>query len=144
MITREKYLSAPYDETGKVHQAYYGQFVTDDVKDSVLRHIPLATLKASKDTHLNDIGLGTWDRVQVCRADAMRALGDFPTSAGNVCIAKEAARQILESLCQNCGLEERHHTDEKCLFSSTNYARKGPNYYDEVAEDLRGAQHGTD
>lgn len=125
MITREKYLSAPYDETGRVHRAYYGQFVTEDVKDAVLRHIPLKMLKASKDAHLNDIHLVVWDRVQVRQAAAMRARGDFLTTAGNTCIAKEAARQILESLCQNCGQEDRHHADGKCLFSSTRYVRSG-------------------
>lgn len=78
------------------HREYYAQFVTPEIKVDILRIIGLKALMASTDPHLNDIQLGTWDGICSNAHHKMREAGDFLTMAGNVCIAKEAARQIIE------------------------------------------------
>jgi hypothetical protein len=59
-----------------------------------------ARLLASTDEHLNDIPLKRWDNLPgiiTGEVDTkMRAGKDSPSAAGKVCIAKEAARQIIE------------------------------------------------
>lgn len=103
-MTRKEYIEAPYtndaDATAR-HRAYYGQFVTPGVRAMVLRAIGEAALLASKDPHFNDIPLKWRDALMPVwpfkLAKAVRAQGDYPTLAGAVCIAKEAARQIVEA-----------------------------------------------
>jgi hypothetical protein len=95
-FTRQQYFNKECS-----HREYYAQFVSIGTKNRVLRLIGLENLQASKDEHLNDIPLSKWDSVFAGGApfeinSAMRAAGDFPTMAGLVCIAKEAAHQILE------------------------------------------------
>lgn len=103
-MTRAEYIDGYHggEEGAKLHREYYGQFVTDRVKRCVLQTIGQADLVASKDEHMNDIPLKRWDAVMpLVHADIaakMRLLGDYPTPAGTVCIVKEAAKQILESL----------------------------------------------
>jgi hypothetical protein len=86
----------------KLHRAYYGQFVTDKVRDVVLRCIGADVIKASTDPDLNDIPLAKWDCMVTCRmmpasvAVALKDAGDSLTLGSGVCILKEAARQIRE------------------------------------------------
>jgi len=99
-MTRQEYLNDRGD-TRAAFRAYYSQFVTDGTKQAVLRVIPRDKLIKSTDDHLNNIPLQLWDAVFPFGAPSnivakMRELGDYPTMAGLVCIAKEAARQILE------------------------------------------------
>lgn len=96
MFTRKQYLNRECS-----HADYYAQFVGEDIKHSVLHTIGRDKIMASSDPHFNDIPLAFWDSIiglvphQI--ATKMRELGDYPTLAGNVCIAKEAARQIKEA-----------------------------------------------
>lgn len=103
MYTRKDYMSATLEERkdNKAHRRYYSQFVTQDVKQRVLRCISLKRLRASRNKHLNDIPLHRWDSLFVGRCPAnvnrkMREAGDWPSPAGLVCLAKEAARQLME------------------------------------------------
>jgi hypothetical protein len=92
-IKRKDYLD------GKAtHSEYYAQFVGDEEKALVLRYVGMDKLMASRDEHLNDIKLGTWDTIPLAYdMKFWRTLGDFPTPAGKVCILKEAARQIIQA-----------------------------------------------
>ena len=81
--TRKQYMS------GEVtFQQYYGQFVTQQTKNTVTSNISVNRLLASTDEHLNDIPLIEWDR--------MHGLLGGNSLCETVCIAKEAARQIIE------------------------------------------------
>ena len=79
------------------HAEYYGQLVTQGMKEHVARAIPQALAK-STDPHFNDISLTTWDRLGMVYSlrDEFKALGDIKSDAGMVCVLKEAARQVKE------------------------------------------------
>jgi hypothetical protein len=94
-FTRKEYMSKVC-----THKQYYAQFVTENMKNDVIRAIGKDALMNSTDEHLNDIPLKKWDRlasgvVPFYVNSAMRELGDYPTLGGLVCIAKEAARQVI-------------------------------------------------
>ena len=95
--------------TWEKHRAYYGQYVTARVKGAVLGIFPKKALVMSMDQHLNDVGsLRKWDAVGAYfnsaeLSKAMKANGDYVTKATLVCIAKEAARQIVEEMTPNAG-----------------------------------------
>ncbi len=104
LITRSQYMNTlpRYGTEASLahHRAYYAQFVTDATKRVVLDYIGEARIKASKDRHFNDIPLVEWDCVArggMPRAVGFKDVGDWPSLAGEVCIAKEAAAQIRES-----------------------------------------------
>lgn len=91
------------------HRTYWSQFVTDGVKELVLRHIPKEKLMASEDPHFNDIPLQRWDRLHalvpqyvknaICDSNASMyppgTEGGYSMS-DMTCLLKEAARQIVE------------------------------------------------
>jgi len=92
IYTRKDYMSNKC-----THEEYYGQLVTQDIKDHVARAIPQGLAK-STDPHCNDIPLATRDRIgaySVSRGE-FKKLGDTMSMAGVVCVLKEAARQIKE------------------------------------------------
>jgi hypothetical protein len=95
MFTRDDYFDRKCS-----HREYYSQFVTPAITSRVKACIGLERLKASTDPHLNNIPLREWDNlVTPCPAEVgklMREAGDYPTQAGLVCTAKEAARQLLD------------------------------------------------
>lgn len=96
MFTRTDYLD------GKcAHQQYYSQFVDERIKAIVLRRFDKATLAYhySKDTFFNTIALRTWDNMSLPAyiVDKMKQAGDYLTLAGQVCILKQAAREIVEN-----------------------------------------------
>lgn len=109
-MNRKEYLNNPRGTEG--HREYYAQFVTEDIKQKVLAKIGRKAILSSTDPYFNDIGLAEWDALfgvhngrmgsdikPRCSAEVdrlMREMGDYPTLAGLVCIAKEAARQIKE------------------------------------------------
>jgi hypothetical protein len=67
------------------------------MKSRLQGYIGLDRLLESKDEHLNDIPLRMWDLfIAGPLAISMKSVGDYRTIAGNVCMAKEAARQIIE------------------------------------------------
>lgn len=95
MYTRKDYMNHVCD-----HRQYYAQFVTLAVRSVVTNAIGLKVLQSSKDEHLNDIPLAKWDSIaRVCETDMRRSLKeskDFYSLGSGVCIAKEAARQLLD------------------------------------------------
>lgn len=94
------------------HRQYYAQFVTEGVKRYVASAIGTERLLASKDEHLNDIPLHLWDRLEpAIRGMCLSRMGDIEghtskdqygrrmigwSLCDSGCIAKEAARQIIE------------------------------------------------
>lgn len=97
MKSRKEYLAKQC-----THAEYYGQFVDSGIKARVTNSIGMDRLLKSTDKHLNDIPLKEWDRlIPIFPAhigQAMRDAGDYPTLAGAVCIAKEAARQLISEV----------------------------------------------
>lgn len=104
IITRAEYMAAlprfGTPESIAHHRRYYAQFVTESTKELVRRYIGEDRIRASKDPHFNDIPLAEWDGLStggIPRAISFKDGGDFPSLAGENCIAKEAAQQIRES-----------------------------------------------
>ena len=99
--TRSEYMALPYDPalSDSRHRAYYAQLVTTGTISRVVMSIGADKLRASKDAkNLNDIPLALWDRFAGrLPMRSFTELGDFCTLGGTVCVAKEAARQWLES-----------------------------------------------
>jgi hypothetical protein len=58
-ITRADYLDSSKPEA--THRAYYAQFVTDEIRQRLLRHIGREEIISSTDPHFNDIALRRWD-----------------------------------------------------------------------------------
>jgi hypothetical protein len=90
MITRKQYMSGE-----STHREYYGQFVTESIKNSLLVYIGKELIMNSTDESFNDIPLSKWDRLPTV-GNGLRECGDVPTLSGSVCIYKEAAKQIKE------------------------------------------------
>ena len=92
IYTRKDYMSNKC-----THEEYYGQLVTQGMKEHVARAIPQGLAK-STDPAFNDIPLSTWDRLgMVYNLTAeFKELGDIRSKAGIVCVLKEAARQVKE------------------------------------------------
>ena len=103
MMKHDEYLSsasaASREEAHAAHRRYYGQFVNQRTIDYVVRAIGSERLLASTDPHFNDIPLLEWDYLvfRLPLAASMRDAGDYMTLGNGVCIAKEAARQYVES-----------------------------------------------
>ena len=105
IYTRAQYMTdAQHEGKGPsaAHRRYFGQFVTDGTKYRVLSLIGLDRLKSSTCPHFNDIPLKLWDQLtpQLPGSAGFSKAGDFYTLANGVCLAKEAARQIIESQTQ--------------------------------------------
>lgn len=82
------------------HEQYYRQFVTDETIRTVLRYYIKERLvkELNADKHLSGIKLDIWDRMPLNAATyKMKDCGDRLTSAGKVCILKQAAKMIIES-----------------------------------------------
>lgn len=83
------------------HREYWGQYVTESIKEAVASAMTLDRLVASTDPHLNDIGLRRWDNLSwLTDTHVMREVlaerGDGWSWSTNTCILKEAARQLIE------------------------------------------------
>jgi hypothetical protein len=100
MYTRQNYLNKKCS-----HREYYSQFVNEAVRRRVQYCIPKDKLLACKDLeNFNDIPLAKWDMILTSTFLGLGAIkkklkeaGDSSTLAGLVCIAKEAAKQIVEN-----------------------------------------------
>ena len=95
MFSRKDYL-----EHKCSHSEYYAQFVNEDARRAVLSRIGKTRLMCSVNEHFNDIPLKMWDAVfsptfPRSIGEIFRSVRDFPTDSGLVCIAKEAARNIV-------------------------------------------------
>ncbi len=78
-------------ERMRLHRAYWGQFVTEGMRDRVWDAMGKRLTK-SNDPHFNDTtSVRQWDRLAflVPRHPQVRSRSDF------VCVLKEAARQAL-------------------------------------------------
>ncbi len=97
--TRAEYMKDCQTDGPAAHRRYYGQFVTDGTKYRVLQSIGLDRLMQPTDPHLNDIPLTLWDRLtpKLPGSGEFSKAGDYYTLANGVCLAKEAARQIIEA-----------------------------------------------
>lgn len=97
--TRAEYMKDSQTDGAAAHRRYFGQFVTTGTKHWVLSAIGLDRLKASTDPHFNDIPLALWDKLtpQLPGSAGFAKAGDYYTLANGVCLAKEAARQIIEA-----------------------------------------------
>lgn len=99
MITRKEYISGPSGR--EAYENYYVQFVTDEITSLVVDRIGADKIRASTSYHFNDIPLAQWDNLSwqmpASLTEAMKAHGDFRTLAGDVCVAKMAARLWLRS-----------------------------------------------
>lgn len=94
MITRDEYLK----NSEELHRSYYGQMVTEQVRDMVRRAFGQETLRAvyaQGDTYFNSIALLKWDVLaSYVNRESFKTYGDFYSLAGGVCVCKEAARQL--------------------------------------------------
>lgn len=140
MITRSKYMDQDHPAT---HRKYYGQFVTDATRQQIRDSFDIGDLidhvNAAREGNINAEGhipLERWDAICFIGPDGRKDSGPFRsilvfdtelrkqadaygvTRADLVCIAKEAAKQVVERF-EGCRL--LHHG-----FS---------------AEELRAAQH---
>ena len=98
MKTRKDYMDHKV-----THREYHAQFVTDRLKRVIAgRWFPQhLTEKYKEDEHLNNIPLAQWDSFKPYVATQyiaglVKDAGDYLTMAGIVCIAKEAAKQIID------------------------------------------------
>ena len=94
-----KYTRKDYMAAKCTHSGYYGQFVGHETRWYVSDVIGRDKIVNSEDPHFNDIPLKSWDHAAKFMhgiGRSMRDLGDYPTLAGQVCVLKEAARQIKE------------------------------------------------
>ena len=95
MIHKKEYMDG-----NKVHEEYYGQFVTDKVKQLVARTFSIPVLLDSKDPHLNDIPLKRWDFLVYYLGSStdrkLRECGDWLSLGTGVCILKQAAKQLIQ------------------------------------------------
>lgn len=101
-IHRTEYMK----DSSKLHSDYYGQFITESTKLFVASHIGMDLLKQSTCPHFNDIIRNTgpngwiWDRAPV-NIPLMRECDEIgknslPSLSSVTCVAKEAARRMLE------------------------------------------------
>ena len=103
-MNRKEYMdehNRQFRETGNGHQAhrtYHAQFVNEQTVSTVSRCIGLDRLVASTDPYFNDIPMREWDSIAMFMSynRIWKEVNDFPSEAGLVCIAKEAARQAVE------------------------------------------------
>jgi hypothetical protein len=102
------------EDQARAHRAYYSQYVTEEIKQRLLRRILLAELLNSTDQYLNDIRLGRWDAIvrnlPRTTVQQLRENGDWLSLGTGVCILKEAARQIIEE-----GQQKESHDDLESL-----------------------------
>ena len=96
MITHKQYIQ----NASELHQDYYLQFVSPSMRSSVDR-LKVRILK-SKDTHLNDIELSTWDHIARFEFQSLANInlkinGSRSASLSDgVCAAKAYAKTLIE------------------------------------------------
>lgn len=138
MITRKQYLHGHPSTSYQMHRDYYAQFVTDATIAAIAMTfgVDRLTKTLAKDRHVNTIPLVQWDHAswhlttpspesEIRRGssrafvshlamdrDAVKASGDIVTRAFLVCVAKEAAKQVIERAALAIPAsprKERHH-----------------------------------
>ena len=100
-MTRKEYMQKASGAGS--HREYYAQFVDAGIRQRVTSAFGVGRLKQAlrDDENLNTIALHRWDDLglPLTVGDQMRELGDSMSMAGQVCVLKEAARQV----CEECG-----------------------------------------
>ena len=104
-ITRSDYMK----NSTELHHAYYSQFVTENTKNFVLRSLTVEQIKnaiENGDKHLNKIkipynnmgsgGRWWWDDAPINIA-LLKELGEGNTPSTSTCVAKAAARMLIEN-----------------------------------------------
>lgn len=96
-MTRKEYMGATTldkEENRKLYRKYYSQYVTENIKETV------RISNVSLDDNVKVWGnLGLLNRHIFRGVDTqMKLNGDWLTSAGIVCILKEAKRQLMEEI----------------------------------------------
>lgn len=101
IYTRAEYMRDSQNDNGTLtaHRRYFGQFVNGQTIARVVSAIGADRLLASKDRHFNDIPLSEWDRLvpNLPGSGGFAKAGDYYTLGNGVCLAKEAARQYIET-----------------------------------------------
>ena len=94
-----KFSRAQYLNNDCTHQEYYAQFIPGGYTNYVINTIGRASLKRSKDEHLNDIALKRWDALASPAGitHQIKKAGTYFTLSDHVCIAKTAAKLWLET-----------------------------------------------
>lgn len=99
IFTRKQYLNKEC-----THEQYYAQFVTNAIRSLVYNWFGIDQLKEAYkvDINFNSIPLAKWDsflhsigKHPYNLGVSMKEVGDYLTLAGQVCIVKEAARQLV-------------------------------------------------
>ena len=106
MITRQQYL-----QNTNLHNEYYGQFVTNDIRQMVLQRFGIKQLAEvhQEDEDLNNIPLVNWDGLGIyllhdspfLNHNLIKETQQGYSNAGAVCILKEAARQLIIQYLNN-------------------------------------------
>jgi len=108
-ITHQEYMQ----DSERLYQDFYQQFVTEDTLHYVCTHIGVQRLLESEDPHFNDIlsrsgrGSWLWDRTPIGLQKA-RELGEvgmnsLPSLSTRTCVGKAAARMLLDEYKkENC------------------------------------------
>lgn len=97
MYTRNQYLTNQC-----TYNQYYDQFVTEQLKNAVIRNFTAANLAKAydKDEHLNSIPFQSWAKLAYyCESSCMRNMyascGEYVTKAVAVCTLKQAAKHVV-------------------------------------------------
>lgn len=100
MFTRKDYMSVPFEQQGEAHRKYYAQFVTPEIKHNVAQFWGVTRLVRAfaKDKSFNTLPLRKWDLLSLPTATHKQLIvaGDWISLGTQICINKEAARQIVE------------------------------------------------
>lgn len=104
-ITRSDYMK----NSSELHHAYYSQFVTENTKRFVLSSLTVDKIKnaiENGDKHLNEIkipynnmgsgGRWWWDDAPI-NIGLLKELGEGNTPSTATCVAKAAARMLIEN-----------------------------------------------
>lgn len=96
MITYQEYKQ----DSNNLHDAYYEQFVTEEIIRLVRRRFSTNTLKKAGDS-FNGIDIRRWDALAVAidtkdMRDRVKAVGGWWSLADRVCILKAAAKRVVE------------------------------------------------
>lgn len=107
VLTRRRYLRAEIAH----HEAYYGQFVTEQTLRTVQSAFSIERLREAfaENRHLDSIPQQQWDAVTLHQVDNTRFIGRLPLNRARIvaagdtvtrsmltCIAKRAARILIE------------------------------------------------
>lgn len=100
VFTRQEYMAGSGADPAR-HRRYYAQLVNERTIAHVVAYVGKQRLQdgyAGDPENLNSIPLPVWDGAanRMPLAATFRELGDNPSLAGLVCVAKEAAKQWLE------------------------------------------------